>query len=132
MESKMMEKMKNAVAWFEIPVNNLDRAKRFYEGILDIELIDMDLGDEFKMSMFPVVPGGVSGAICKHKEYYKPSKEGTLVYLNAEPNLQSVLDRVINFGGKVLQEKTPISDEYGFMAILQDTEGNRIALHSSK
>jgi len=130
MAPKTMKKLKNAVSWFEIPAKKISRAKKFYESILDLEMIDMDLGTELKMTMFPVEEGGVGGAICEHKEYYKPSREGTLVYLSANPNLQPVLDNVEKNGGKILQPKTKITDEYGYMAIFQDTEGNRIALHS--
>lgn len=124
--------MKTAVAWFEIPAKNFGRAKKFYESILDVEMTDMDLGTELKMTMFPVEEGGVGGAICEHKEYYKPSRDGTLVYISANPDLQQVLDEIEQNGGKILQPKTKITDEYGYMAIFQDTEGNRIALHSEK
>lgn len=132
MTPKTAKKMKNAVAWFEIPTKKLSRAKKFYQDILDIEMIDMDLDSDLKMTMFPVEEGGVGGALCEHKEYYKPSRDGTLVYISANPDLQTVLSKVSKSGGKVLQEKTKITDEYGYMAILQDTEGNRIALHSNK
>lgn len=124
--------MKNAVAWFEIPVKKLSRAKKFYESVFDFEMIDMDLGAELKMTMFPVEEGGVGGALCEHKDYYKPSPDGTLVYISANPDLQPALDKVASNGGKVLQPKTQISDDYGYMAIFQDTDGNRIALHSEK
>lgn len=124
--------MKDAVAWFEIPAKKLSRAKKFYESVLDVELIDMDSEADFKMAMFPVEEGGVGGAICEHKEHYKPSKEGVLVYISANPDLQNVLNRIEENGGKVLQSKTKITDEYGYMAIFQDSEGNRIALHSDR
>lgn len=133
MSPKTIKKvMKNAVAWFEIPVSNIKRAKKFYEKLFEIEMIDMDLGEEFKMTMFPVEEGGVSGALCQYTDFYTPSHEGALVYFSAEPNLQPVLDRVEKNGGKILTPKTAISDEYGFMAVIEDTEGNRVALHSSK
>ncbi|MCW9708448.1 VOC family protein [Fodinibius salsisoli] len=129
METTVKER-KNAVAWFEIPVKKLKRAKKFYQRILDIEMADMDMGDELKMSMFPTAEMGVSGALCEHKEFYKPSKKGALIYLNANPDLQSALDEVKDAGGEIFQPKTKITDEYGFMAIIEDTEGNRVALHS--
>lgn len=131
MSPKTMRRMKNAVAWFEIPAKKLDRAKKFYESILEIEMDDLTM-DQFKMSMFPVEEGGIGGALCEDKEYYHPSREGTLVYITANPNLQSVLDRIESNGGKILQEKTKITDEYGYMALFEDTEGNRIGLHSEK
>lgn len=130
MAPKTMRKMENAVAWFEIPAKKLRRAKKFYESIFDIKMEDMVMESDLKMSMFPVEEGGVGGALCEHKEYYKPSKDGTLVYISANPDLQVVLDKVERNRGKVLQKKTIITDEYGYMAIIEDTEGNRIALHS--
>lgn len=130
MAPKTIRKMENAVAWFEIPAKKLRRAKKFYESIFDIKMEDMVMESDLKMSMFPVEEGGVGGALCEHKEYYKPSKDGTLVYISANPDLQVVLDKVERNRGKVHQKKTIITDEYGYMAIIEDTEGNRIALHS--
>ncbi|MFH5884129.1 VOC family protein [Halalkalibaculum sp. DA3122] len=124
--------MKTAATWFEIPVKKLSRAKKFYEGIFEVELIDMEMGDDFKMAMFPVEDGGMGGALCEGKEFYIPSHEGSLIYLNAEPRLQSVVDRIEKHGGKILRPKTQISEEYGYMAIFEDTEGNRVALHAMK
>ena len=130
MTPKTVRKMKNAVAWFEIPAKKLSRAKKFYESLFDIQMEDMDMGSDLKMTMFPVEEGGVGGALCEHKEWYTPSLEGTLVYISANPDLQKALDRVEKNGGKILQPKTKITDEYGYMAMFRDTEGNRIALHS--
>ena len=62
---------------------------------------------------------------------FKPTADsGVTVWLNAGDDLQTALDRVSSAGGKILMEKTPISDEYGFMAMILDTEGNRVGLHS--
>lgn len=122
--------MKNAVAWFEIPAKKLNRAKKFYETIFDIAMEDMEMDNDLKMTMFPVEEGGIGGAICEHTEYYTPSRDGALVYISANPDLQHVLDKVEQNGGKILQKKTIITDEYGYMAIIEDTEGNRVALHS--
>lgn len=130
MAPKTMRKMKNAVSWFEIPAKKLSRAKRFYESILDIKMEDMEIDDDLKMTMFPVEEGGVGGAICEQKKFYKPSHEGSLVYISANPDLQKVLDKVERNRGKIIQKKTIITDEYGYMAIIEDTEGNRVALHS--
>lgn len=130
MPTKTLKKMKNAIAWVEIPAKDLKRAKKFYQKIFDIEMIDMDMGDEFKMTMFPVEETGVGGALCEHHDFYHPGDKGPLVYLSANPNLQKVLDKVEKNGGKILQPKKKITDEYGYMAIFQDVEGNRVALHS--
>jgi len=123
---------KNAVSWFEIPTADLDRAQKFYETIFGITLIPLDV-QNLKMRMFPIEDptSGIGGALCYNKDFYKPSStEGPLLYLNANPDVQDILDRVENAGGKIVVPKTQISPEYGHMAVLIDSEGNRIALHS--
>lgn len=124
---------KNAISWFEIPTSDLARAQKFYEEIMEIKLTALDL-DNIKMRMFPVQDPatGVGGALCYSPGFYKPSTtDGPIIYLNADPDLQRVLDKVEKAGGKIQVPKTEISKEYGFMAMFVDTEGNRIALHSA-
>jgi predicted enzyme related to lactoylglutathione lyase len=99
----MAKKMKNAAAWFEIPAEDISIAKKFYQHIFDIEMIDMDLGEELKMAMFPVEENGVGGALWQHKDFYHPGHEGALVYFNDNPDLQIVLDKVEPKGGKIVQ-----------------------------
>ncbi|MBC7535539.1 MAG: VOC family protein [Ferruginibacter sp.] len=124
--------MNNAISWFEIPALNLERAQKFYETIFNISLISMDLPN-IKMRMFPIddMITGVGGAIVDSAGFHKPSAtDGPLIYLNANPDVQAVLDKVKDAGGIVLVPKTEISPDYGYMAVLIDSEGNRIALHS--
>ncbi|HEY2722663.1 MAG TPA: VOC family protein [Chitinophagaceae bacterium] len=123
---------KNAISWFEIPANDLDRAQKFYETIFEIQMIPLETF-HIKMRLFPVedMMTGIGGALCKGEEFYKPSlTDGPLVYLNANPDVQNVLDKIEGAGGKIIVPKTQISPEYGHMAIFEDTEGNRVALHS--
>ena len=122
---------KNAISWFEIPATDLDRAQTFYETIFDITMTKLDL-ENFKMRIFPLEDQwGVGGALCYSPGFYKPSAtDGPLIYLNGNPDVQKILDRIEKAGGKILVPKTEINPEYGFMAVFQDTEGNRIALHS--
>jgi len=82
--------------------------------------------------MFPLENmNGIGGALCYNREFYTPSSSGgTLVYLNGNPDLQNVLDKVVDARGTIMVPKTEISPEYGFMTIFIDTEGNRIGLHS--
>ncbi len=121
----------NMVAWFEIPVNDMNRAKKFYEEVFAIEVTVQDF-QGILMGWFPNEEGasGASGSLVQ-QESYIPSEEGTLVYFSSE-NVQAELDRVTNAGGSILQEKTMISPEHGYMAVLKDTEGNKIALYSMK
>jgi uncharacterized protein len=122
---------KNAISWFEIGTTDIDRAQKFYETVFDIQMIPMDL-PQLKMRMFPILDReGVGGALVHSAGFHKPSAtDGPLIYLNANPDVQNVLDRVESAGGKILVPKTQISPDYGFMAVMMDTEGNRIALHS--
>lgn len=122
---------KNAISWFEIPTSDIDRAQKFYEAILGVSLIPMDMPG-FLMRMFPIEDMmGVGGALVYNAEFYKSSStDGTLIYLNGNPDVQNVLDRVEAAGGKIEIPKKEISPEYGFMAVIIDTEGNRIAFHS--
>jgi len=123
---------KNAISWFEIPTIDIDRAAKFYEVIFGVSLIRLDL-QNVKMRMFPMEDqmSGIGGALCYNKDFYKPSSvEGPLLYLNGNPDVQNVLDKIEAAGGKILVPKTQISPEYGHMAVFVDTEGNRIALHS--
>ena len=123
--------MKNAISWFEIPSSNLIRAENFYETILGITFVKMDLPN-IKMRIFPIDdPMGIGGSLCDSGGFHKPSStEGPLIYLNGNPDVQLILDKVESAGGKVLVPKTQISKEFGYMAVILDTEGNRIAFHS--
>ena len=124
--------MTNAISWFEIPSTNLERATKFYETIFDVSLIPMDLPN-IKMRMFPIDDPmtGIGGAVVDSGGFHKPSaSDGPLIYLNGNPDVQKVLDKVEAAGGSITVPKTEISPEYGFMAVIIDTEGNRIGLHS--
>lgn len=124
--------MKNAISWFEIPTSDLTRATKFYESIFNITLFAMDTPN-LKMRLFPVdePSSGIGGALVYAEGFYVPcSTQGPMLYLNASPDVQIVLDRIEDAGGKIVVPKTQISPEYGYMAVFTDTEGNRMALHS--
>lgn len=123
--------MNNAISWFEIPATDLARAAKFYETIFGVTLIVMDLPN-IKMRMFPIEDRmGVGGAVVDSGGFHKPSAtDGPLIYLNGNPDVQGVLDKVEAAGGKIMVPKTEISPDYGYMAVIIDTEGNRIGLHS--
>ena len=124
--------MINAISWFEIPSIDLDRATKFYETIFEISLIPLEMPN-FQMRMFPIDDPmtGIGGAVVHTQDFYVPSStHGTLIYLNANPDVQIVLDRIEAAGGKIVVPKTQITPEYGHMAVFIDTEGNRVALHS--
>jgi len=124
--------MQTAISWFEIPATDLERATKFYEAIFQVKLIPVDMPG-IRMRMFPLDDpmSGVGGAVVDAPGFYKPSAtDGVLIYLNGNPDVQIILDRVEAAGGKIAMPKTPISPEYGDMALFIDTEGNRIGLHN--
>jgi uncharacterized protein len=122
----------NLLAWFEIPVNDIERAAKFYSAVLGYPTLQhMDFGG-FKMAFFPADGTGLmGGALCQGKGY-KPSADGALVYFSVNPDLNEALSKVEAAGGKVVASKKIITEEYGYMAIFNDSEGNKIALHSQK
>lgn len=123
--------MKNSINWFEIPVKNFDRAKKFYETILGAETQTMEaMGMKSAFFPFDMKGGGIGGCIIKGKGY-EPSQSGSLVYLNGGDDLSTVLTKVEKAGGKILLPKTAIGPN-GFMAHFTDTEGNKVGLHSRK
>lgn len=121
--------MKTWTTWFEIPALDIERAKKFYDAIFLMDTQILDFGG-FKMGIFP--HAGVGAALCQHEAYQPSDTHGLLVYLDANPDLNEVLNRVEAAGGKVLRAKTQISPEHGYMAMFVDTEGNRLALHSNQ
>lgn len=124
--------MKDAISWFEIPCADLDRAQQFYETVFQFRMQPLDMPN-FQMRMFPIDDpmSGIGGTLVKAPDFYNPSStDGVLIYLNGNPDVQIFVDRIEGAGGKVVVPKTKISDDYGYMAVFIDTEGNRIALHS--
>jgi uncharacterized protein len=128
----MAASIKNPFAWVEIYVEDMNRARTFYETILQIELAPMQTPDNFgdlEMWCFPWAEQepNISGALCKTSDI-KPGGGGTLVYFASEDCAVETA-RVEAAGGKVIQEKCSIS-EHGYIALVMDTEGNMIGFHS--
>jgi predicted enzyme related to lactoylglutathione lyase len=125
-----MDNTTNSLNWFEIPANDIERSKLFYESILNIEMESHEM-EGTKMAFFPWTPGSgkATGALAQG-ENHKPSTEGTIIYINANPNMDNVLARVEEAGGKVLVPKMSIG-ENGNIALIVDTEGNNIGIHSN-
>ena len=125
-----MDPKANSLNWFEICAHDIDRAQHFYEGIFDIKMHRMDMAGQH-MAGFPGEPGDgkAHGAVVK-SPFHTPSEDGSIIYLNGNPDLSVALDKVHAHGGTVVMPKTKISDDVGYMAMFKDTEGNRVALHS--
>jgi predicted enzyme related to lactoylglutathione lyase len=129
---KIMALVNNVVGWFEIPVSDMERAIKFYEAVFGYKLKRNQMGP-LDMALFPWTDDrpGSAGSLVYDEEFYKPSQDGTLVYFTAHSgDLKDELSRVEAAGGKVIQPKTLITEDAGYMALFVDTEGNRVALHS--
>ena len=117
------------VNWIEIPVDDLARAKNFYENIFEFEIVDLKVGDE-TYACFPNKDGdGFSGALVQY-DFTKPGRNGPLVYLNPYDGIDKMIERILEAGGKIIQPKKEIASGFGFYAIFEDTEGNMLALQS--
>ena len=119
----------NPVNWFEIPTSDLGRAKKFYETVLGIEIVDSEMGPN-KMGWFPMEMGKMGAPGCLiFGEGYKPSHDGSLVYLHVDA-IDPTLESIGANGGRTLMPRTSIG-QHGFIAHFEDSEGNRVALHES-
>lgn len=127
-----MDANTNSLNWFEIPARDIKRAKKFYQAIFKIKMEEMEMMG-MKMAFFPWEDGNgkATGGLVQSKMHKPSTTSGPVIYLNANPDLKTVLGRVAKAGGKVTMPKTPIG-EFGHMAFFIDTEGNRMALHSNK
>ena len=119
--------MENIGVWFDIPVTDIERAKKFYTAILGVTFLDMEHTNN-RIAMFPFEKNVVSGALVEHPDN-QPSTSGTIIYLNGGKDLNIPLSKVEKSGGEIIQEKTSIK-EYGYIAYFKDTEGNKIGIHS--
>lgn len=119
--------MAHALNWFEIPVSDMDRASKFYGAILDTNLHVQEPMAGFVMAMLPA-EDGIGGAIVSGEDY-TPGHDGALIYLNGGDDLKVIQDCVEAAGGKMFMEKSSIGGN-GFMALFEDSEGNKVGLHS--
>jgi predicted enzyme related to lactoylglutathione lyase len=112
-------------AWFEIPAQDLERASKFYESVLDARLKREEQGD-VRMAVFPHDKSQPSGALVK-ADGYRPTEQGSIVYLNVD-DIRPALAKVPKAGGTVLQPATKLPDQGGVFAQIRDSEGNRVGL----
>ena len=123
--------MQNAIDWFEIPVADLSRAATFYAEVLRVELRRETFG-QTEMAVLPYSPaaGGIGGALVRDARK-RPSADGAVVYLNAGADIRGAVDRALEAGGRVTMPVTDIGAP-GFIALIEDTEGNVVGLHEAR
>ncbi|WP_029008594.1 VOC family protein [Azospirillum halopraeferens] len=120
----------NVAVWFEIPATDFARAVRFYETVFGVRLVEERCPQsDVVMGIFPAADGAVKGCIIAGPGF-TPGATGTVVYLNGGDDLTGPLERVWAAGGRVLVTKTLIDESIGYFAHFEDTEGNRVGLHS--
>jgi predicted enzyme related to lactoylglutathione lyase len=118
---------KNILGWTDIPVNDIDRAIAFDSKVLSAPVTLQKYGD-MAFGLLPHAENSASGCLAKCLDN-QPSRTGPLIYLSVDGRLDDAVTAVSENGGKVLEPKHAIGP-YGFRAVIVDSEGNRIALHS--
>jgi len=122
--------MENQFVWVDIPVKDLDRAIKFYGAVLGGS-ISRESGPGFTYALLPHAGTNVSGCLVPADGEYVPSKTGPLVYLNVDGRLDAAIAAVGAQGGSIMREKHSLGP-HGWRALVLDTEGNRLALHSNR
>ena len=120
--------MATTLCWTDIPVRDVDRSVSFYSLVLGEKVQKITLEDGITFGLLPGSDTGASGCLVKGVDHI-PSHEGPLVYLSVEGRLDEAIAVAAKSGGKVLTPKHQIGP-HGFRSIVQDSEGNRVALHS--
>ena len=122
--------MQNAVGWFEIYVEDMERARSFYETVLQVKLERLPV-DEIEMWNFPMnMEGqGAAGSLVKMPGF-PTGQNSVLVYFNCD-DCSNEESRVVDAGGRIEKEKFSIG-QFGFVSLVYDTEGNMIGLHSMR
>ena len=120
--------MSHRIVWVDIPVVDLDRAIAFYSAVIG-DSVSKEGGPGFVFGLLPHSESDVGGCLYTPSDDNAPSKVGPLVYLNADGRLEQAVEAVTRHGGQVLQPIHPIGP-HGWRAVVIDSEGNKIALHS--
>jgi uncharacterized protein len=128
-----MEKRPNNVVWFELPVNDLNRAKNFYESVF---ATTMTTDARFpELAIFPrrhdTASTGALAVTHDSKIEGRPSTDGAVIYLNCDGELDAVLKRAQAAGGQLLQEVAQLPGGMGYIAQFRDLDGNRVGLHAT-
>ena len=123
----------DTLCWTDIPVTNLDRAIKFYSAVLGKEVKKLSEGGS-EYGLLPHAEQNASGCLCVRGDSggvdNTPSANGPLIYLLVEGRLDEAVEAARQNGGKILRARQQIG-EHGFRGVIIDSEGNRIALHTS-
>jgi predicted enzyme related to lactoylglutathione lyase len=122
--------MNKTISWFEIPALDINRASAFYEQVLAVTLNGGDMGPA-SLAVFPYDRDSATGGCVMTIPGFKPSLEGSVVYLDAGNSLNTVLARIVPAGGAILLPRTELPGNMGVYAQFSDTEGNRVGLYAT-
>ena len=120
--------MTHSIVWFDLPTKDLERAARFYSKVLGCELKVIEFPGG-KIVVLPHEKDDVAGCLIEAAEG-GPSRNGVLVYFNCDGRLEEAVQAVRDAGGEVMEDRHEIGP-HGWRAVILDTEGNRVALHSN-
>lgn len=120
--------MSHSFVWVDIPVTDLARAQRFYSGVFGRD-VSLQSGPGFQFCLLPHGGNDVAGCLYVPDGDNAPSRAGPLVYLNVDGRMDAAVQAVVVLGGQVLQAPHPIGP-HGTRALVLDSEGNRLALHT--
>ena len=127
-KEKKPKEIKNFISWFEIPAIDFQQAVNFYNHIFGIQM-EQSVSDTIAIAFFPS-KNGVGGAVVAGSGSV-PNTTGPLLYLNGGNDLNDVLHKVEEAGGRIIMPKTLINEDSGYFAIFIDSQGNKLALHSN-
>jgi len=120
--------MANTIVWADIPVADLDRARKFYSAVLQADIEMMPGMDSVALLPGDPMNGDVSGDLVK-REDYPPGAGGVTIYFDSKGDPEGMVERAVAAGGKVLMPVTSMGDMVGFIGFFEDSEGNRIGVH---
>ncbi len=126
--SETSTNVRSALTWFEIPTADFDRARRFYETILETTLNERPFGSS-RIAVFPYQQPGVGGCITESSPA-RPSDDGVVIYINVDGRFDRTLQLIESASGRVVVPKTVLPEGMGSMAHMIDSEGNRVGLHA--
>ncbi|MDP4299720.1 VOC family protein [Leptothrix discophora] len=119
-----------AINWFEIPVDDLDRAQRCYEAVLGRTLRRESMGPQTELAVFPYEAGLATGGCLMKSPGLRPHGDGPRLYLNAEPSLDAAVGRAERAGLRIVVPRVNLPGEMGAFAVIVDSEGNQVGLHA--
>ena len=119
--------MANTFVWADIPVADMDRARKFYAAVLQTEVPLMD-GANGDVALLPMEPGDMSGDLVK-SDMRTPGAPGVTIYLNSNGDPEGMIERAVAAGGQVGMPVTDMGEMVGFIGFFIDSEGNRIGVH---